>query len=254
MKRLFAAALLAAIPLLARATTYSTDATDLWYIPSESGWGVNLAQQEDTLFATLFVYGADGKPTWFVSPAMIPVSSGGLAFAGDLYTTSTGTYFGAPWNPSALGSRKVGTATFTLDTINTGTFTYSVDGTPVVKQVVRQTWKNDDYNGSYWGSLSGTYSGCGSGVDGHSESLLSFSITQAGASIKLQDSTNCTYTGTYSQAGHIGSFTTTGTGSGGCANSFNAVEVEGTLTGLTMRATVTLGNCTLQAGISGVKR
>ena len=54
--RLAAAAFLAALAVLpAQATTYSTDYTDLWYNPNESGWGLNLIQQYQTMFGTLFV-------------------------------------------------------------------------------------------------------------------------------------------------------------------------------------------------------
>ena len=35
---------------------------DLWWNPAESGWGINLAHQGDTIVATWSTYGADGKP------------------------------------------------------------------------------------------------------------------------------------------------------------------------------------------------
>ena len=40
--------------------------TDLWWNADESGWGINFNHQGQTLFATLFTYGADGQPDWFV--------------------------------------------------------------------------------------------------------------------------------------------------------------------------------------------
>ena len=51
---------LLAVPLPAAATDY----TDIWYLPSESGWGVNLIQAEDVIFVTLFIYGPNNQPTW----------------------------------------------------------------------------------------------------------------------------------------------------------------------------------------------
>ena len=33
------------------------DITDLWWNPAESGWGMNVIQQGDTSFVTMFVYG-----------------------------------------------------------------------------------------------------------------------------------------------------------------------------------------------------
>jgi len=47
------AALLAATGLCAHANTY----TDLWNNANEPGWGMNVVQQLETAFVTLFVYG-----------------------------------------------------------------------------------------------------------------------------------------------------------------------------------------------------
>jgi len=55
------------ISLPASATTFSIDYTDLWYIPTESGWGLNVIQQGNVMFATLFVYGTDNTPRWYVA-------------------------------------------------------------------------------------------------------------------------------------------------------------------------------------------
>src|SRR5205085_6615179 len=58
-----------AVALDAGAATFSTDASDLWYASpaeSESGWGVNVSQQGNVLFLTMFVYGSGSQPTWLV--------------------------------------------------------------------------------------------------------------------------------------------------------------------------------------------
>ena len=49
----------------ASATTTIPDYGDIWYnapAESQSGWGVNIAQQGEILFVTLFVYGPDRTP------------------------------------------------------------------------------------------------------------------------------------------------------------------------------------------------
>ena len=51
----------------AGATQFSTNFSDLWWVPSESGWGANISQQSDTMFVTIFVYGPSGQPIWFVA-------------------------------------------------------------------------------------------------------------------------------------------------------------------------------------------
>jgi hypothetical protein len=84
------AALVAAASLHAAAGEY----TDLWWNPQESGWGANIVQQGETAFVTLFVYGPDGEPTWYVAPAARTFAfdaSGRPALRGTLYRTK------GPW-------------------------------------------------------------------------------------------------------------------------------------------------------------
>jgi hypothetical protein len=252
LKRFAAAAFLALASSFAHATSYSTDASDLWYIPAEDGWGLNISQQEATLFATLFVYGPDGKPTWFVSSDMKPVSSGSVTFTGDLYTT-TGPAFGATWNPLLASHRKVGTATFAFDTVATATFTYVVDNVTVVKHVVRQTWQNDVISGSYAGVVAGVFSGCA--TNGYSAVGQIFTITQANGtavsiSVNADGATTCKYDGTYLQTGHFGAIAA----SGSCGN-LVAQEVHTTFSGITMQVGQTFqGSCRLDGGIAGVRQ
>ena len=103
-------------PNLALATNYQ----DLWWASpagSESGWGVNLNHQGNTIFATWFTYDVDGAPLWLVATAP---ATGGNTFAGDLYST-TGPAFGAiPFVAASVDATKVGTATFSFTDGNAG--------------------------------------------------------------------------------------------------------------------------------------
>src|SRR4249920_1151026 len=40
----------------------------LWWNASESGWGVSIAHQGDTLFAVWYTYDHDGSPMWLFMP------------------------------------------------------------------------------------------------------------------------------------------------------------------------------------------
>src|SRR5580765_5845064 len=75
-----------------------TNFTDQWWNPNESGWGASVSQQFNTLFIDLFVYGSDGRPTWYTAAVYLDPQNEGL-FTGDLYAT-TGPWFGAFFNPS----------------------------------------------------------------------------------------------------------------------------------------------------------
>ncbi len=114
--------------------------SDLWWNPLESGWGVNVAQQNDVLFLTMFVYGADGKPTWFVGPNTLQQGFLSPTYTGTLYATA-GPVFSGPFNPAAVTNREVGTVTFTAAAGGKASLAYTVDGVQVQKSVERQTWR-----------------------------------------------------------------------------------------------------------------
>jgi hypothetical protein len=100
-----------------------TNYTDLWWNPGESGWGINLAHQGDTIFAAWFTYGLDGSPLWLVFTAQ---STGPGTYAGDLYRAV------GPAGP-AMQATAVGSATLTFANGNNATFAYSakLTGMPV---------------------------------------------------------------------------------------------------------------------------
>jgi len=241
MKRLLAACAVA-MCVSAHATTFSTDFTDLWYNANESGWGANVVQQDNVLFMTFFVYGTNGASTWYVAPATVNSAPSGFTFTGPLYQTN-GPWFGGAFNPNAVTVRQVGTATFTGNAVDAATLVYSVDGVSVTKSLSRQTWRADDLTGSYLGATVGTYSGCAN--NGYVEDPAIFTVTHTGTTIKIvaQSLINgaiCTYTGSYTQAGRMGS----SSGSLSCptgSGSYTANEIETTITALNGRAGASFG-------------
>lgn len=119
--------------------TWASNFQDLWWNPAESGWGVNIAHQDDTLFATLFTYNAQGQPAWYVlsDGARNP---GTRTYTGALYHTTGPAFNSVPWTP--ISAFQVGTMTFNFNDGNAGTMTYSVDGVSVTKQIQRQVFQN----------------------------------------------------------------------------------------------------------------
>jgi hypothetical protein len=161
--RTLIAAIVLSIGLPAKANTWGTDLTDLWYNPSESGWGINIVHQERLLFLTFFLYGANGAPVWYSASDVQfagTTSGGAWIFSGGLYQT-TGPWFGVPsYNSSLVNYRQVGTITVTVPEISAATVTYSVDGVTVQKNVQRAALKANDASGTYVGAMIGTYSSC----------------------------------------------------------------------------------------------
>jgi hypothetical protein len=117
--------------------SYTENLQDLWYKPSEPGWGVNFTQQGDTLFATLFTYDAGGRPLWLVMSNGARTASG---FSGPLFRTSGPVFNASPWVPATL--TQVGTMTVAVNDFNynSATLTYRYNGTTITKQIQRQVF------------------------------------------------------------------------------------------------------------------
>jgi dienelactone hydrolase len=118
----------------------SVNHTALWWNPSESGWGLNLNQQDGILFGTLFTYDATRAPMWLV------MSSGfrwgtSSTYSGDLYRTN-----GSPFNANPFLSlkpedlTKVGTMMVSISGVNDALLNYSVDGVSVSKAIRKQVF------------------------------------------------------------------------------------------------------------------
>lgn len=128
-------------------TTFTADLTDVWWPNDEPGWGIQFVHNADWVFATLYVYDASNRPTFYVSllanaPTGSPVWTGALS-------TASGPWFGAPFDPAAVVETFVGAMTFTLTDFATGTLAYTVDGTSVSKTIHRQPLKLENNTGYY---------------------------------------------------------------------------------------------------------
>lgn len=207
MKKILAASLACLAAAGAQATSVTPDFTDLWWNPAESGWGMNLIQQSDVLFATLFVYGPDRNPTWFTGSDMQyqGIVNGEHVFSGALYRT-TGTNFSDSTFSAAQGTNvAVGTIVFRAAETN-ARVVYTVNGVTITKTIERQSWRLQDFAGQYRGAIVGTYSGC-SANNGPYESVSTFSITQNGFGMTISeagDGYTCSYEGSYSPSGKAG--------------------------------------------------
>jgi hypothetical protein len=117
--------------------SYASNYQDLWWNPAEPGWGINFAHQGNTLFATLFTYGADGRGVWYVMPngQRTPRAE---RFSGTLLRTTGPKFDAAPW--TAATSAAVGTMALDFADGNTATLTYSVNGISVTKSLTRQVF------------------------------------------------------------------------------------------------------------------
>jgi hypothetical protein len=267
MKNILARLALAAAGMLAApafpAVVWGTDMSDLWWNPNESGWGANIAHQQEVLFVTLFVYDASNRPHWYVGPATAsssPLGSnyGDYVFTGALYETNGPSFAAGSFDPQAVGTRQVGNVTVHFTDVSTGTLAYIVDGVSVSKAIQRQTFRSPKVNGQYLGAVSSVPNGCGAASPTAKSAL--WTIQHVGDTITITEQPNssgvaCTYTGFYTQAGRMGRISGTATCTNGTsASRFLAVEVEAGYKGFTAGYQADWGGgCTTLGYIGGIK-
>jgi hypothetical protein len=148
--------LAAAAFAVATGASAAVDYTDTWWQPSEPGWGASLTHVANTINAAFYVYGPDGRATWFAT--LMTRDGTAERFTGAVMRV-TGTWYGAPvWNGSQV--TVVGTATFTPTSAHTATLVYSVDGLTLTKSLERTFLATLGVAGTYIGGTSGKRAGC----------------------------------------------------------------------------------------------
>src|SRR4029079_5714134 len=80
---------------LALATNY----TDIWLLPTESGWGLHITQQGSAMFAAWFTYDFTGAAL-SLTATLNSVSPG--VYSGTLIKTSGPPFSAVPWDKNAV--------------------------------------------------------------------------------------------------------------------------------------------------------
>jgi hypothetical protein len=246
-----------AVSKTAAKARYSTDFSDLWWNQSESGWGAQLVQNNGLIFATVFVYGVDGRPTWFTAQLH---ETGNFTWTGPLYSTTGPWFASVPFDSSAVGVRQAGTMTFHAATIASGTLEYSVDGVSVTKSVTRQTLVRENIGGTYDVALSQNQTCVYPLSSGSFTGLVTMNFAQSGDAVIAQTfnangGVECTLTGTYSQSGKMGSVTGTYSCPSGEAGSFSMFEITVTENGILARVAEQSNYCSaINGSLAGNRR
>jgi hypothetical protein len=157
-----------------------------WASPaaSESGWGLNVAHQGDTIFATWFTYDTTGKE-WWLSMTANKTSSSPPTYSGQLLQTHGPAFSAVPFDPTQVTRTVLGNATLTFTDANMGSFAYSVTTasaaqaeavTQQVKSITRQVFgtlptcsyaaqanpaATTNYTDLWWASPAGVEAGWG---------------------------------------------------------------------------------------------
>ncbi|QJR15187.1 DUF1800 family protein [Usitatibacter palustris] len=141
--RLLAMVALLVVPSLqARAANF----TDIWWNPSESGWGVALSHHHDKIFGLLYIYDADGKPLWVSMPDG-KFENNGRTYVGSLYRTTGPSYRAAFFNPTQVNVSSVGTARIDFGADDqSATMQVTIGSYQSTKQVKRYSFGNAPSN------------------------------------------------------------------------------------------------------------
>ncbi len=271
---ILAVAVLACTPAMA---LIPPDVTGLWFDPGESGWGLTLADQGQTVFAVLFVYDEAGHPTWYAASSLRPAvdfaaKQATATFSGTLYRTA-GPWFGGPFDPHAVSVTPVGTLSIALaGDGSTMDVTYAIDGRTFTKTVRPQTWSDN------WALLGGHYEGglfIFDGAPGTPCPPISFAPANPAApfdftitlgQLALHDvhmqwgtgiDTACTLDGVYTQRGQLGSVAGTLAcgpigGPGAAPSNVQLTELAVGQHGFAGAVTLQRGACTYDGHVGGV--
>ena len=153
--------------------------TDLWWFgQAYNGTGISIIQHNDILFATWYLYDANGKGSWFVMPGGTWNPSH-TTFSGAMYST-----VGAPFNnysPPAT-ALQAGTLSFQFSDSSNGTLSYVLTtGQSGAFPMTRQpfgavaTPTHFDYSDLWWGGTS--QDGWGLTLNQHYDTLVAIWYT-----------------------------------------------------------------------------
>jgi hypothetical protein len=211
----------------AAATSANTDVTDIWWNALKAGTGYQFVNVGATVFATGYVYGANRQPFW-ASAELARAPGNSVTYTGPLYV-NTGPYYGGA-SDQTVTQRLAGTMTFVLTSVSTGDLDYTIDGTNVSMPLTRFPFGLDGYNGVYRSVMTITVTNCSDPTGNFTGTRsVDINIAQNGTQMTqvwaVSGGSTCTYSGTYSQKGRMGSFTSTAASCAGAGASSDTLTM-----------------------------
>ena len=182
--------------------------SDVWYSPSDPGWGVNIVQQGDVAFVTVLTYAADGEPVWYAAlPATAYAWSGdGIPYLrGTLYRTRSDP-LGAP---SAAGAAVVPVGELHVSPLDRSRarLDYTVGGVAVSRAIERMTWSLPATNAAWMTVFSLRVVRDGTVSQQTTSGVATLDIEAGVATLTvIGEEARCDYRGGYRQTGRLGSF------------------------------------------------
>jgi hypothetical protein len=166
-----------------------------WNAPpgSESGWGINLAQQGEVVFATWFTYDGLGKPWWL---SMSATKQSDNVYQGDLLATHGPAFDSVPFDPALVSRTVAGAGTLAFEDAQSGTFSYTVNGIAQTKPIARMVFADpvpecdsrpaelqlvtENYQDIWWADPAGSESGWGMNLIHQGDTIFATWFTYGG--------------------------------------------------------------------------
>lgn len=113
----------------------ATNYTDIWWKDNESGWGLSMIHQGDSIFIAWYTYGSDGKPMWVTGLASRQADG---SYTGSLNRPAGGTPFNQINGPATtFPIPTVGSFRLSFIDGERGTFDYTLDNITQSKPISR---------------------------------------------------------------------------------------------------------------------
>ena len=131
---------------------------DMWWGGlSENGWGVSVVQHRDVLFAVIYAYDSQGRPTWYVMPGGA-WNAEQTAYTGALYSPRGAPFDAYDAKSFAVGA-PVGAATLRYLDAGNGVLEYTINGVSSTRFITRQRFGVEEqplatsFADMWWGGL-----------------------------------------------------------------------------------------------------
>lgn len=233
------------------------DYSDGWWVPSESGWGMNVLHQGDVLALAFYVYDDTNTPIWYLGVANYIDEN--VGYRGTLSVHRGTSFLVAVFGPIQAGPTPIGIITFKPTSAYSANVNYTVGTTSIDKTMTRLTFAPIDLSGTFLGGAIGTATGCATGAGTvATEQLVAATATVADGQGQLLMATstgNCVITGALQQRGLLA---TLPNGTYACTNGNNGVasidEWSVNRNGMTARIRAQSGACIEESRIAGARR
>lgn len=245
------------VEVAARLANSRADYSDGWWVPGESGWGMNVLQQGDVLALTFFVYDENSTPIWYLGVAHYIDEN--IGYRGTL-SQHRGTSFLLPtFGPVQFGPTPIGVITFKPESAYAANVNYTVGTTSIDKSMVRIAFADIDLSGAFWGGSAGTATGCGAvvGTVTAEQFVIATATVTNGQGQLLIANTNghCVISGVLQQHGLMTALTN---GLYACTNGASGVasidEWTVNRNGMTARIRARSGDCIEESRFAGARR